>query len=168
MDDTGEPLRPVIERDRHCEEKVPVGEVGRPVDRVDVPDQLAFSALGVLFSDDPVRGELSRKMLADQLLAREVVLGQQVEAPLARDLPDRAPAFHHEFTGLQRHALGDLESTPTFLCGGHEVVHFRGFLALRHRHLGCCRVFAGILASKPVKGRALRSRWFERRRCRQM
>ena len=108
MDYTGEPLRSAIERDRHCKEKVPVGEVGRPVDRVDVPDQLAFSALRVLFADDPVRGELSGKMLADQLLAPEIVLGQQIESPLARNLPDRAPAFHHELTGLQRHALCNL------------------------------------------------------------
>ena len=76
MDDTGEPPRPVIERDGHSKEEVPVGEIGRSVDRIDVPNQLAFAALGLLLSDDSVRRELFRKLLADQLLAREVVLGQ--------------------------------------------------------------------------------------------
>ena len=52
MDDTGEPLRPAIERDGHSEEEVPVGEIGRSVDRIDVPNQLAFAALGLLLSDD--------------------------------------------------------------------------------------------------------------------
>jgi hypothetical protein len=47
-------------------------------------------------------------MLTDQFLAGEVVLGQQVEAPLTGDLPGRPPAFHHDLAGFAGHALGDL------------------------------------------------------------
>ena len=99
-------------------------------------------------------------MLSDQLFASEIVLSQQVEAPLAGDLPDRAPTFHHELPRLQRHALRDLESALTVVCDGHEVVHFRGFPGLRHRHLGVGGVFAGIWSPKPVEGRAMRSSKF--------
>ncbi len=102
-------------------------------------------------------GELARQCLPDQIFAFEVVLGQQVEAPLASNLGADPPTLHHELAGSQRRVLGGIQGAPSIFLDRHEALHFRGFLGRRHLHLHAWGVFAGISTLKPVQGRALPS-----------
>jgi hypothetical protein len=157
MHHPNEPFRSSVEGDRHREEEMSVCEVRGSVDGIDVPNQLPGSGLRTFFSDDSVLWKSRFQALANEPLAFEVVLRQQIDTALFRDLARRAPSAHGELPGLARRGLGDPEGRPPVVFRPHEVLHFRGFPASRHSRLGVCTVFTGVSAPKPVKGDALRS-----------
>lgn len=163
MNHSGQAIRSPVERNGDGEEEVTVREVRRPVDRVHVPNQFAGAGLGAFLAHDSMRWELAPEPLSDQSFASEVVLGQQIEAPLLRDFSSGAPTLHGDRPRVERRALCDLESMLAFVFGAHEVLHFRGFPGRRHTSPPIGTVFAGVSTPKPVKGGSLRSLRFRRR-----
>jgi hypothetical protein len=106
--------RPVLQPHRNAELRKPVSEVGRPVQRVHVPAELAFHPLArALFAVDSVLGKRLAQPAADQLLHRAVGHGHQVYVALVLGLHALGKVLAQPRARLARN-LGGLRNKTRF------------------------------------------------------
>ena len=135
--------------ERHRKQRHAVREVGRAVERIDVPDaqRAGRVAAGRAFlADDAVLRERGRQPLDDQRLRAPIVFGDQVDVfALERDRWARPPPLQQELAGLTRDLDRDLTRPLEGIAQGtiglarHRsqlLAHPRGVLRTRQHVLG--------------------------------
>ena len=105
-------------------------KVGRPVERIDVPAELAFHALPrSLFAVDAVLGKDLGEPSANQLLHGAVGNGDEVHIALVLGLDALCKELAQTRARLPRNRRGLAASTPSGVSGAQEAASVRSGLA---------------------------------------
>lgn len=65
-----------------------VREIRRPIDRIDIPDRLTFSARAVFFGEDAMMRQFEVELRANELFGAPIVFGDEIDGALFLDGAD--------------------------------------------------------------------------------